>query len=48
MKNFVDIYYEFLKEMCEDLKIDVNDADEDLKEIARSLTYNYIVDNYYN
>jgi hypothetical protein len=46
MKNFVDIYYEFLKEMCEDLAIDINDADEDLKAIARDLTNEYINDNY--
>lgn len=45
MKNFDTIYNEFLEEMCEDLAIDINDADEDLKAIARSLTNKYISEN---
>lgn len=44
-KNFDAIYNEFLKEMCEDLKIDVNDADVDLKAIAIDFTIDYIADN---
>lgn len=45
MKNFDTIYNEFLEEMCEDLAIDINDADEALKEIAKNLTNEYIHEN---
>ena len=45
MKNFDTIYNEFLEEMCEDLAIDVNNATEDLKAIARSLANEYIAEN---
>ena len=45
MKNFDAIYNEFLKEICEDLTINVNDATEDLKAIARNLANEYIAEN---
>ena len=45
MKNFDTIYNELLEEMCEDLAIDINDADENLKEIAKNLTNEYIKEN---
>lgn len=48
MKNFDTIYNEFLKEMCEDLTIDITDADEDLKEIAKNLANEYIEENSVN
>jgi hypothetical protein len=48
MENFNTIYNEFLEEMCEDLAIDVNNADEDLKAIARNLANEYIAENQNN
>ena len=48
MENFNIIYNEFLEEMCEDLAIDVNNADEDLKAIARNLANEYIAENQNN
>ena len=45
MKRFNAIYNEFLEEMCEDLEIDVNDASEDLKAMARELAREYILEN---
>ena len=45
MKNFDAIYNEFLEEICEDLAININDATEDLKEIARNLANEYIKEN---
>ena len=45
MKRFDDIYNEFLEEMCEDLGIDVNDANEGLKAMAREFAREYIMEN---
>ncbi len=45
MKKFNKIYNEFLEELCEDLGINVNDADEELKAIAENLANEYINEN---
>ena len=46
MKNFDTIYNEVLREMCENLGIDVNNATEGLKANARRRTNEYIAEIY--
>lgn len=40
-----DLYKEFLKELCEDVGIKVEDANEHLKQIARELAKQYKEEN---